>query len=149
MILNTSFIDYWGAVRRCNKELIDQNNQNKIKITNQTIKEYMKKYKYNTKNQTNKRSHINKPTKLSKPVQIEILQYFGAPYKISIYIYIGIKTLSKIKLYCYGKNKLGRRIYYTCDLGSLRKWYVVIFILHKRLTTVTNQYLLQILLAIL
>ena len=70
MIINTPFVDYGGSVRRCNQELIDQNNKNKIKITNQTIMEYVKKYKCDTKNQTNKRSHINKPTKLSKFVQI-------------------------------------------------------------------------------
>ena len=27
MIINTSFIDYWGAVRWCNQELIDQKQQ--------------------------------------------------------------------------------------------------------------------------
>ena len=65
------------------------------------------------------------------------------------YRYMCIKKLSKIKLYCYGNNKLGRRVYYTRDLGLLRKWYVVIFIPYKRLTTAANQCLLQIPLGIL
>ena len=58
MIIKPPFVDYWGYVRRYNQELMDQNNKNKIKITNQTIMGYVKNYKCDTKNQTNRRIHI-------------------------------------------------------------------------------------------
>ena len=44
MILNNPFIADWETIMRCKKQLTDNKNKTKIKITNRTFIKYMRTY---------------------------------------------------------------------------------------------------------